>query len=201
MNNSAAEELSSDLLHYAADLLLADPRTARLGKGLHYYVDNAAKGAKIEDALGLCIAAGGEGWWITEKRNARDTALCRAAEMIAPDSSTNFAGAELMKSVIRYRRTRWKHDATLKEAPSSYAGRPEAELFIALHAGGGFVPESQPRLRAILSKGRQAACSRNSTFSQSKSAGIVRDKAGARCCAPNETASIEAVSKHKVNDR
>jgi hypothetical protein len=177
MNDSGAEDLSSDLLRYAADLLLADPRAARLGKGLHYYVDNAAKGAKIEDALGLSIATGGEAWFVTEKRKARDAALCRAAEMIAPGACTNFAARELMTAVIHYRRTRWKHDATLRAVPSNYAGRPEAEFFIAFHAGSGSVPESQPRLRAILSAGRRAACSRNSAFSQSNSDGIVQRKA------------------------
>ena len=90
-------------------------------------------------------------WWRGESLKARDDAIRRLAEQHFGNLDLNSQADEILQTIRRYRRGRWRFDREKDNIPEGYVGTPDELLYEALRRGGGDVPESKRHLLRILS--------------------------------------------------
>jgi hypothetical protein len=148
--SSASPEPAARLRRLAAALGTGEPvhpdDAAWVARALHRYLEHAPDGLGLEAALGLSTPAGGEPWWRTERRAARDDLLRRLAAMLP--GNTSGRAQQLQQLLRRYAGTGWRLDSH-NGAPSPRS--PERELLFRLFTLDPKPPTSLRRLIDIIS--------------------------------------------------
>lgn len=81
---------------------------AIIAGALGRYLEAAPAGLDLDAALGIATAPGGEAWWRTERRAARDELLRQVAADLP--GSTSARAHALAERLRRYDGTGWPHD-------------------------------------------------------------------------------------------
>ncbi len=115
------------------------------------YLQGAPEGVSLEQAFGLTVGPGRVPWWREESLKARDDAIRRLADQHFGNLDLNSQADEILQTIRRYRRGRWRFDQSKECIPEYYVGTPSGLLYEAFRSGDGDVPESKRHLLRILS--------------------------------------------------
>lgn len=111
------------------------------------YLEHAADGLTLDDALGLATPDGGRPWWRREELGRRAEAIRKLAEVCAPEPGRSMA-AMICALLRRYAGGRWRTD---QMRPIENASERRKAMRAALKATGGAVP-SRRTVERILGK-------------------------------------------------
>lgn len=135
----------------AAAAVLRAEGLPNVAAGLERWLDCAAGGLTLEQALGVAVGArdGQRRWWTLERQARWHRNLAEYARRYCAGNAKR-----LERDIQAYRR-RWEREWQLAEPPAVYAGTGRELLFRAFHDAGGKIPGSAKQLRRILAKGHQ----------------------------------------------
>ena len=122
-----------------------------LAPRLNHYLTGASEGVSLEQVLDLAVSPGQAPWWREEAQRARDNAIRELADQHFGNLDLNSQADEILQTIRRYRRGRWRFDRLEERMPETYANTPSESLYEVFRRGDGDVPESRRHLRRILS--------------------------------------------------
>ena len=122
-----------------------------LAPRLNHYLTGASEGVSLEQVLDLAVSPGQAPWWREEAQRARDNAIRELADQHFGNLDLNSQADEILQTIRRYRRGRWRFDQSRECIPEYYVGTPSGLLYEAFRSGDGDVPESKRHLLRILS--------------------------------------------------
>ena len=128
------------------------PAVSALAERIRHYLDGAARGVTLEQALGLTSASNGQPWFRAEARESRNRELRTLTGRFCPvRGSVRSRAIWLRGRILIYSSACWPRDRGAAEMPRRYSGTEKQHLYLAFTAAPP--PVSERRLRAIISAG------------------------------------------------
>lgn len=120
--------------------------TARVAERIATYLEHAAGGLSLKEALGLKPKRGGNSWREEERTRRRHEAIARLRDLVCVGGYTSDATA-IRAAVVRYKEGRWRFDSLQPKAPT--ADDTRAALHALLSTTGGEIPSRRSIERAL----------------------------------------------------